>query len=65
MIRPEKDLKNPPGQWINPDVGKIYHDKPLTKEIDEYQKTGICYCEINKLGGLRVFCGDCVTKISI
>lgn len=40
MIRPEKDLVNPPGQWVNPNVGKkIQHEKTLDKAIQEYLET--------------------------
>jgi hypothetical protein len=50
--RPEKDLKHPPGQWVNLDVGRTekqwkdyeasrkgitpQHDKPLPIAVDEY-----------------------------
>lgn len=44
MIRPEKDLVNPPGQWINTELSsnvplKIIHEKTLDKAIEEYLET--------------------------
>jgi hypothetical protein len=55
MIRmnPAHDTKNPPGSSVPKEQENVqYQDKPLGKEIDEYQRgfaDGIAYATVQKL----------------